>query len=163
MVGHSRCWPCVRCCYEVQSTSVSRSSRLCRQPRLVRIHNFLFIPWPYSMFLLSNFHAATAVSLVKHFRDCVKAAPRELYANVLFTAGPTGKGSLVVVQICYIGPREKGREFLEAIGSWDGEPCILNEVSEKTFLHQQDSVAQILRGKCELMLSPMARQVLTTS
>lgn len=79
----------------------------------------------------------------------MKAAPRELYANVLFTAGPTGKGSLVVVQICYIGPREKGREFLEAIASWDGEPCILNEVCEKSFLHQQDSVAQILRGKCK--------------
>ncbi len=102
--------------------------------------------------LHSNFHAATAVSLVKHFRDCVKSAPRELYANVLFTAGPTGKGSLVVVQICYIGPREKGREFLEAIASWDGEPCILNEVSEKSFLHQQDSVVQILRGKCKSSL-----------
>ena len=71
-----------------------------------------------------------------------------MYANVLFTAGPAGKGSLAVVQICYVGPKEKGQEFLQAISSWDGEPCLLNEVSEKTFLSQQDSVAQILRGKC---------------
>jgi hypothetical protein len=77
----------------------------------------------------------------------VKGAPRELYANVLLTAGPAGKDSLVVVQMCYIGPREKGQEYLQAISSWDGERCLLNEVNEKDFLHQQDSVAQILRGK----------------
>ena len=103
------------------------------------------------MFLLSltssNFHAATAASLIKHFRDCVKSAPRELYANVLLTAGPADKGSLIVVQLCYLGNKERGRKFLEAIASWDGEPCLLNEVSEKSFLAQQDSVAQILRGK----------------
>lgn len=77
----------------------------------------------------------------------MKGAPRELYANVLFTAGPADKGSLVVVQICFIGSRDKGQEYLQAISSWDGEPCLLNEVSEKSFLHQQDSVAQILRAK----------------
>ena len=85
--------------------------------------------------------------MIKHFRDCVKGAPRELYANVLLTAGPAGKDSLTVVQICYIGSREKGQEYLSAILSWDGEPCLLNEVDEKSFLHQQDSVAQVLRGK----------------
>ena len=95
----------------------------------------------------SNFRAATAASLIKHFRDCIKAAPRELYANVLLTAGPAGKGSLIVVQLCYIGTQGEGRAFLQAIASWDGEPCLLNEVSEKSFLSQQDSVAQILRGK----------------
>lgn len=66
---------------------------------------------------------------------------------MLLTAGPSDKGSLVVVQLCYIGSSEKGRAFLQAIASWDGEPCLLNEVSEKSFLNQQDSVAQILRGK----------------
>jgi len=70
-----------------------------------------------------------------------------LYANVLLTAGPAGKDSLMVVQMCYIGPREKGQEYLQAISSWDGERCLLNEVDEKSFLHQQDSVAQVLRGK----------------
>lgn len=40
----------------------------------------------------------------------------------------------------------KGQEFLQAISSWEGERCLLNEVDEKTFLHQQDSVAQVLRG-----------------
>jgi hypothetical protein len=53
----------------------------------------------------------------------------------------------MVVQMCYIGPREKGQEYLAAISSWDGERCLLNEVDEKSFLHQQDSVAQVLRGK----------------
>lgn len=95
----------------------------------------------------SRFNRATAPSLIKHFRDCVKGAPRELYANVLLTAGPAGKDSLMVVQMCYVGPREKGQEYLAALSSWDGERCLLNEVDEKSFLHQQDSVAQVLRGK----------------
>ncbi|KAG6878287.1 hypothetical protein C0992_008294 [Termitomyces sp. T32_za158] len=98
----------------------------------------------------SRFHRATAPSLIKHFRDCIKGAPRELYANVLLTAGPAGKDSLVVVQMCYIGAREQGQEYLAAISSWDGERCLLNEVDEKSFLHQQDSVAQVLRGKGSL-------------
>ncbi|KAF7362444.1 FAD-binding PCMH-type domain-containing protein [Mycena venus] len=76
-----------------------------------------------------------------------RVLPRELYANVLLTAGPEGKDSLIVVQMCYIGPKEKGQEYLLALSSWDGERCLLNEVHEKSFLHQQDSVAQVLRGK----------------
>ena len=95
----------------------------------------------------SRFHKATAPSLIRHFRDCVKQAPRELYANVILTAGPAGQDSLVVIQICYIGPKEKGMEYLQAISSWDGETCLLNEVNEKAFLNQQDSVAQVLRAK----------------
>jgi hypothetical protein len=38
-------------------------------------------------------------------------------------------------------------EHLQAISSWDGESCLLNEVNEKAFLNQQDSVAQVLRAK----------------
>lgn len=95
----------------------------------------------------SRFHEATSPSLIKHFRDCVKQAPRELYANVLLTAGPEDQDSLVVIQMCYIGPKEKGLEYLQAISSWDGESCLLNEVNEKAFLNQQDSVAQVLRAK----------------
>ncbi|KAM6502593.1 hypothetical protein JOM56_002570 [Amanita muscaria] len=105
------------------------------------------VPVVFAGNLIYRFHKATAPSLIKHYRDCVKNAPRELYANVLLTAGPAGKDSLVVVQMCYVGPKEKGQEFLAAISSWDGEKCLLNEVSEKSFLHQQDSVAQVLRGK----------------
>jgi hypothetical protein len=95
----------------------------------------------------SRFHRATAPSLLRHFRDCVKGAPRELYANVLLTAGPADKDSLVVIQICYVGPKEHGLEYLQALSSWTGESCLLNEVHEKTFLSQQDSVAQVLRGR----------------
>ena len=60
-------------------------------------------------------------------------------------------GSLVVVQLCYvgIGASEKGKEFLQAIEAFKDQKCVLNEVSEKSFLAQQDSVAQILRGKGE--------------
>ncbi|KAF7295948.1 FAD-binding PCMH-type domain-containing protein [Mycena kentingensis (nom. inval.)] len=105
------------------------------------------VPVVFAGNLLYRFDCATAPSLIKHFRDCVKGAPRELYANVLLTAGPEGKDSLIVVQMCYIGPKEKGQEYLLAISSWDGEKCLLNEVNEKSFLHQQDSVAQVLRGK----------------
>lgn len=85
--------------------------------------------------------------MIKHYRDCVKGAPRELYANVILTAGPAGKDSLVIIQMCFIGPKERGQEFLSALSAWNGEACLLNEVDEKSFLHQQDSVAQVLRGK----------------
>jgi len=105
------------------------------------------VPVVFAGNLIYRFNRATAPSLIKHFRDCVKGAPRELYANVLCTAGPAGKDSLVVIQMCYVGSREKGQEYLAAISSWDGEKCLLNEVDEKSFLHQQDSVAQVLRGK----------------
>ncbi|THV06641.1 hypothetical protein K435DRAFT_450087 [Dendrothele bispora CBS 962.96] len=105
------------------------------------------VPVVYAGNLIYRFHRATAPSLIKHFRDCIKGAPRELYANVLLTAGPANKDSLIVIQMCYVGPQEKGQEFLAAISSWDGEKCLLNEVNEKSFLHQQDSVAQVLRGK----------------
>ncbi|KIM40408.1 hypothetical protein M413DRAFT_446588, partial [Hebeloma cylindrosporum] len=105
------------------------------------------VPVVFAGNLIYRFNKATAPSLIKHFRDCVKGAPRELYANVLLTAGPAGKDSLMVVQMCYVGTREKGQEYLAAISSWDGEKCLLNEVDEKSFLHQQDSVAQVLRGK----------------
>lgn len=38
-------------------------------------------------------------------------------------------------------------EYLQALSSWTGESCLLKEVHEKTLLSQQDSVAQVLRGK----------------
>jgi hypothetical protein len=63
----------------------------------------------------------------------VKGAPRELYANVILTAGPEGKDSLVVIQMCYAGPKEKGQEFLNAVSYWNGESSLLNEVDEKVF------------------------------
>ncbi|KIY46091.1 hypothetical protein FISHEDRAFT_48116 [Fistulina hepatica ATCC 64428] len=105
------------------------------------------VPVVFAGNLIYRFHRATAGSLIRHFRDCIKGAPRELYADVLLTAGPAGKDSLVVIQMCYIGNRERGQEFLAAISSWDGERCLLNEVDEKSFLHQQNSVAQVLRAK----------------
>ena len=61
-----------------------------------------------------------------------------------------------MIQMCYVGPKEKGLEFLQAIASWDGERCLLNEVNEKSFLNQQDSVAQILRGKGPSSLFPFS-------
>ncbi|KAI0343601.1 hypothetical protein BDW22DRAFT_1412957 [Trametopsis cervina] len=105
------------------------------------------VPVCFAGNLIYRFHRATAASLIKHFRDCIKGAPRELYANVLLTAGPADKDSLVVIQFCYLGSKEDGLPYLQAISSWDGERCLLNEINEKSFLFQQDSVAQVLRGK----------------
>ena len=145
-MGHQRSWTRLWCCHPLQSQSLSFTCCLRWKSHLV----CLFIP-PCRCFLLtlthSRFHRATAPSLIKHFRDCIKGAPRELYANVLLTAGPAGKDSLVVIQMCYLGTKEEGQECLQAISSWDGERCLLNEVNEKSFLNQQDSVAQVLRGK----------------
>jgi hypothetical protein len=136
-------------CNSLQSTRVSSARRLRRKPDLVRLSRHLSVRFSISdgFPVRSRFHRATAPSLIRHFRDCVKGAPRELYANVLLTAGPADKDSLVVIQICYVGPKEGGLVYLQALSSWTGERCLLNEVHEKTFLSQQDSVAQVLRGK----------------
>ena len=58
--------------------------------------------------------------------------------------------------MCYLGPKEEGQKYLDAIASWDGERCLLNEVYEKSFLHQQDSVAQVLRWKRESLVYLLA-------
>ncbi|CAE6510828.1 unnamed protein product [Rhizoctonia solani] len=104
------------------------------------------VPVVFAGNLIYNFNKATAPSLIMHFRDCIKSAPRELYANCILTAGPKNQGALVVIQICYSGPRAEGLPFLQAISSWEGDPCLLNEVQEKEFVWQQDSVAKVLKG-----------------
>ncbi|KAG8691939.1 hypothetical protein FRC08_010052 [Ceratobasidium sp. 394] len=104
------------------------------------------VPVVFAGNLIYNFNRLTAASLIKHFRDCIKAAPRELYANCILTAGPKNKGALVVIQICYAGSRAEGLPFLQAISSWEGEGCLLNEVHEKEFVWQQDSIAKVLKG-----------------
>ncbi|CAE6410755.1 unnamed protein product [Rhizoctonia solani] len=114
------------------------------------------VPIVFAGNLIYNFNKATAASLIMHFRDCIKSAPRELYANCILTAGPKNQGkdlwrfvrgrALVVIQICYAGPRAEGLPFLQAISSWEGEGCVLNEVQEKEFVWQQDSVAKVLKG-----------------
>jgi hypothetical protein len=71
------------------------------------------VPVVFAGNLIYRFHRATAPGLIRHYRDCIKGAPRELYANVLLTTGPAGQYGLVVLQMCYVGPREKGLEFLQ--------------------------------------------------
>ncbi|KIJ51254.1 hypothetical protein M422DRAFT_776541 [Sphaerobolus stellatus SS14] len=104
------------------------------------------VPVVFAGNLLYKFRRSTAASLIKHFRDCVKNVPRELYANVVLTAGPGGD-AILVIEICYIGGSDKGSEFLQAVAAWDGETCLLNDVCEKSFLVQQESFSQLLRGK----------------
>lgn len=131
--------------HPLQSQGVPGSCRLCRQHHLVRPR-----PLATSTLLLtaiySEFNRSTAASLIKHFRDCIKTAPRELYANVILTAGPRRNGALVVIQICWLGPKEGGIPILNAFLSWTGGQCLLNEVNEKTFANQQDSVAKVLKA-----------------
>ena len=105
------------------------------------------VPSVYAGNLIWRFHRATAPSLLAHFRDCVKSAPPQLYVNALLTAGPADADSLVVIQMCYNGPVAEGKVFRDALASWDGEPCLLMEVGEKVFTRQQESVAQVLRGR----------------
>ncbi|KAG8976621.1 hypothetical protein FRC05_003460 [Tulasnella sp. 425] len=104
------------------------------------------IPVVYAGNIIYEFKRATAPSLMKHFRDCIKSAPRELYANLILTAGPPAKGVLVVIQICWLGTKEGGVPIVNAILSWSGGSCLLNEVNEKSFRNQQDSVGKVLKA-----------------
>ncbi|KAH9983185.1 hypothetical protein BJV77DRAFT_966954 [Russula vinacea] len=116
-------------------------------PALCIVTRYKARAYPVPIVFAGNLIYATAPSLLRHFRDCVKGASRELYANVLLIAGPANEYSLVVIHMCYAGPKEQGVKYLQAFSSWDGGPCLLNEVQEKTFLNQMDSVTQLLRGK----------------
>ena len=85
LVGNRRCWH-TRCCYQVHCKSIPRPCGVCGKSSLdlfyclVRARLTTSIPD-------SQFHKATAPSLIGHFCDCVKQVPRELYVNVLLTTG----------------------------------------------------------------------------
>lgn len=67
--------------------------------------------------------------------------------NLILTAGPTPAQHVVVIQLCYVGPRSEGDQFLQNIMSWEGEVCLLKDVETRTFMTQQDSVVQILSAQ----------------
>lgn len=113
------------------------------------------VPRVYAGNLIYPFNPATAPSLLRHWRDCLKgtgeSVPRELYSNLILTAGPPEEGAenVIVIQICYLGTgssEEVGYNFVQAINSWTGERVLLKDVGEKSLLSQQDGVAQLLKS-----------------
>jgi hypothetical protein len=72
---------------------------------------------------------------------------------ILLIAGPPGQGSIIAVQMCFVGSREKGVEILDLIRAWDGggggEGCLMNDVGTKLFLLQTKSVERMLGTVCE--------------
>lgn len=104
------------------------------------------VPSVYSGNLIWPFNPETAPSLIRHWRDCLKAhCPRELYASLILTAGPDNN-NVIVMQFCYLGTKSQGDPYLQVISSWAGERLLLKDVEERTFLSQQDGVAQVLKG-----------------
>lgn len=99
-----------------------------------------------SLLLLSPFNPLTSPSLIQHVRDCIKGAPRELYCNIILTAGPIALAGVVIIQMCYVGSQAQGAEYLSAIGSWNEERCLFKDVRERSFIEQQDSIANVLKG-----------------
>lgn len=94
----------------------------------------------------SPFNPLTTPSLLQHVRDCIKGASRHLYTNMILTAGPVSNASVVIIQYCYIGSQAQGSDYLSAIASWDEERCLFKDMRERSFLEQQDSVANVLKG-----------------
>lgn len=62
---------------------------------------------------------------------------------------------VVVIQICYVGPRSEGDRFLQNVMSWEGEICLLKDVETRTYMTQQDSVVQVLSAKSALSSFPL--------
>ena len=60
--------------------------------------------------------------------------------------GGSGGGSVVVIQVCWNGLREEGDEWVRALGAWRGETLLFKDVEERSFMQQQDSIANVLRG-----------------
>ena len=79
-------------------------------------------------------------------RDCIKSSPRTLYTNIILTAGPPGAPAIVVIQLCYSGPRIEGEQYVQAIASWEGGRCLFQDFSERSFEMQQVAVEEVLKG-----------------
>ncbi|CDS01566.1 hypothetical protein [Sporisorium scitamineum] len=105
------------------------------------------VPSVYSGNLIYPLNPATASSLIRHWRDCLKAGlPRNFYTNLILTAGPSKTSHVIVIQVCYLGPKSYGEALVQAISSWTGERLLLKDVEERSFLSQQDGVAKVLKG-----------------
>ncbi|KAK0532889.1 hypothetical protein OC835_003182 [Tilletia horrida] len=105
------------------------------------------IPSCFSGNLIFPFNPATAPSLIKHWRDCLKGVlPREMYTNLILVAGPNPSAHVIMIQICLLQSASEGETFVQAISSWTGERMLLKDVEERPFLAQQDGVAQVLKG-----------------
>lgn len=113
------------------------------------------LPRVYAGNLIFPFNPITAPSLLRHWRDCLKGTgdqiPHELYSNLILTAGPPSgaRESVIVIQVCFLGTSatdDIGNSFVQAISSWTGERVLLKDVTEKSFLDQQDGVAQVLKS-----------------
>lgn len=96
--------------------------------------------------IFSMFDRQTSPSLMRHVRDCIKGASRDVYTNMIMTAGPPGAPAIVVIQLCFLGSRAEGDKYIQAIGSWDGGRPLLQEFSERTFERQQVAIEEVLRG-----------------
>ncbi|PWY99940.1 hypothetical protein BCV70DRAFT_175384 [Testicularia cyperi] len=105
------------------------------------------VPSVYSGNLIYPLNPATAGSLIRHWRDCLKAGlPRSFYTNLILTAGPSKTSHVIVIQVCFLGPKNEGETLVQAISSWTGERLLLKDVEERSFLAQQDGVAKVLKG-----------------
>ena len=72
---------------------------------------------------------------------------------VLMSAGPPGQGSIIAIQICFTGSRERGAEFHDLIRAWDnGRGCLMNDVGTKLYLMQTGTVERLLKAICESFL-----------
>ncbi|GAA93536.1 uncharacterized protein L969DRAFT_51479 [Mixia osmundae IAM 14324] len=98
----------------------------------------------YSSNTIYPFSAATAPSLIKHWRDCVKTVPEQVYSNLILSSGPSKGTHVIVVQYCYLGSQSAGEPYVQAMNAWDGEICLLQDSGMVSFVQQQESVAQVL-------------------
>jgi hypothetical protein len=69
-----------------------------------------------------------------------------LYANLIMTAGPPGAPAIIVLQLCFTGPRAEGDTYIQAIGAWDGGRPLFQDFSERSFERQQLAVEEVLKG-----------------
>lgn len=96
----------------------------------------------------SPFNPVTTPSLIKHWRDCIKGAPRALYTNLTLTAGPDSRGHVVILQFSWVGAsRSEGEGILSALLAWEGERCLLKDVEVRDYAEQQANTSQILASK----------------
>ena len=105
-----------------------------------------YLPSVYAGNLIYAFGRDTTPGLLRHLRDCIKGAPRTVYCNIIMTAGPTGDQAIVVIQLCFSGPRSEGDTYVQAISSYEGATLVFRDFSERTFERQQVAVEEILRG-----------------
>lgn len=97
--------------------------------------------------IIYPFNIETTPALLRHWRDSLVDAPRELYSNFVLAAGPKAPhGAIAIIQISHLGSHDTGMPIIQQLTAFADEKYLLKDIDEISYLRQQELVEGILKG-----------------